>query len=126
MHPLVVLFAFRRDAITSNSPDVARIAPPPPVSVAVTRSGSTAAGRAVARGCPKAATPAFAGAGDDCELAVASIVAASGQALVGVVGPLIEVPALIGRAMSPWPPAASACSAGSRASRQGFLDAVIA
>jgi ACR3 family arsenite transporter len=56
-------------------------------------------GAALALGCPGTTTLAFTAVGDNFEFAIAvAIVAygpASGQALAGVVGPLIEVPVLV-------------------------------
>jgi ACR3 family arsenite transporter len=97
---IVVLFALQGDAITSRPLDVARIALPLLVYFAVMWAGSMAVGRAVGLDHPRATTLAFTAAGNNFELAIAVAIAtfgaASGQALAGVVGPLIEVPVLIG------------------------------
>ncbi|WP_367124743.1 ACR3 family arsenite efflux transporter [Streptomyces phytohabitans] len=97
---VVVLFALQGDAITSKPWDVARIALPLLVYFAVMWTGSMAVGRAVGLDYPKATTLAFTAAGNNFELAIAVAIATfgatSGQALAGVVGPLIEVPVLIG------------------------------
>ncbi|MFC9158780.1 ACR3 family arsenite efflux transporter [Streptomyces bauhiniae] len=97
---IVVLFALQGDAITSRPFDVARIALPLLVYFAVMWAGSMALGRAVGLEYPRATTLAFTAAGNNFELAIAVAIATfgatSGQALAGVVGPLIEVPVLIG------------------------------
>ncbi|QBJ94396.1 arsenical-resistance protein [Streptomyces seoulensis] len=115
---VVVLFALQGDAITSRPLDVARIALPLLVYFALMWAGSMVLGRVVGLNHAKATTLAFTAAGNNFELAIAVAVATfgatSGQALAGVVGPLIEVPVLIGlvhvalaaRHRFPTPPAA--------------------
>ncbi|SFY49121.1 ACR3 family arsenite efflux transporter [Streptomyces sp. F-1] len=97
---IVVLFALQGDAITSRPLDVARIALPLLVYFALMWAGSMAFGRAVGLDHPRTTTLAFTAAGNNFELAIAVCIATfgatSGQALAGVVGPLIEVPVLIG------------------------------
>ncbi|MGI5128396.1 ACR3 family arsenite efflux transporter [Pseudonocardia sp. CA-107938] len=96
---IVVLFALQGHAITSRPLDVARIALPLLAYFALMWFGSLALARAIGLGYERAATLAFTAAGNNFELAIAVAVAtfgvASGQALAGVVGPLIEVPVLV-------------------------------
>jgi ACR3 family arsenite transporter len=97
---IVLLFAIQGDTITSQPLDVARIALP----LLVYFAGMWIAGFVIGwlRGLPypQTASLAFTVASNDFELAIAVAVgvfgATSGQALAGVVGPLIEVPVLIG------------------------------
>jgi arsenical-resistance protein len=97
---IVVLFALQGDAITSRPLDVARIALPLLVYFALMWAGSYALGRAVGLSYERTTTLAFTAAGNNFELAIAVAIATfgvtSGQALAGVVGPLIEVPVLVG------------------------------
>ena len=97
---IVVLFALQGDAITSNPLDVARIALPLLVYFAVMWGGGYAVGTGLGLGYERTTTLAFTAAGNNFELAIAVAIATfgvtSGQALAGVVGPLIEVPVLVG------------------------------
>ncbi len=97
---IVLLFALQGEAITSQPFDVARIAVPLLAYFAIMWAGSMALGWAAGMGYPRATTLAFTAAGNNFELAIAVAVAVfgmtSGEALAGVVGPLIEVPVLVG------------------------------
>jgi len=97
---IVVLFALQGDRITSQPLDVVRIALPLLVYFAVMWGGGYALGAAMGLGYERTTTLAFTAAGNNFELAIAVAIATygatSGQALAGVVGPLIEVPVLVG------------------------------
>ncbi len=96
---IALLFAFQGDAITHRPLDVARIALPLLCYFAVMWTGAFALGRGLHLSYPRTATLAFTAAGNNFELAIAVAIGTfgvtSGQALAGVVGPLIEVPALV-------------------------------
>lgn len=97
---IVILFALQGDQITSRPVDVVRIAVPLLVYFAIMWGGGYAFGKAVGLGYERTTTLAFTAAGNNFELAIAVAIATfgatSGQALAGVVGPLIEVPVLVG------------------------------
>lgn len=96
---IVILFALQGRTITGHPGDVARIALPLLAYFAVMWSGSFALGRALRLPYERTATLAFTAAGNNFELAIAVCIGVfgvtSGQALAGVVGPLIEVPVLV-------------------------------
>lgn len=96
---IVLLFALQGETITSQPLDVARIALPLLVYFALMWFGTFALGKAIGLAYDRTATLAFTAAGNNFELAIAVAIATfgvtSGQALSGVVGPLIEVPVLI-------------------------------
>jgi ACR3 family arsenite transporter len=97
---IVLLFALQGDAIIAQPLDVARIALPLLAYFAVVFGASMLSGRGLGMGYERTTTLAFTAAGNNFELAIAVAIAtfgvASGQALAGVVGPLIEVPVLVG------------------------------
>ncbi|OFE16518.1 arsenical-resistance protein [Humibacillus sp. DSM 29435] len=97
---VVTLFALQGEAIASRPSDVARIALPLLVYFALMWGGGFALGAGLRLGYARTTTLAFTAAGNNFELAIAVAIATygatSGQALAGVVGPLIEVPALVG------------------------------
>jgi ACR3 family arsenite transporter len=97
---IVLLFALQGDAVTSNPLDVVRIALPLLAYFAVMWGIGIVVGKALALGYARSTTLAFTAAGNNFELAIAVAIgtfgATSGQALAGVVGPLIEVPVLVG------------------------------
>ena len=96
---IVLLFAFQGDQITRQPLDVARIALPLLVYFAVMWGGGYLLGKALGMTYERTTTLAFTAAGNNFELAIAVAIAtfgiSSGQALAGVVGPLIEVPVLV-------------------------------
>jgi ACR3 family arsenite transporter len=96
---IVVLFALQGDAITNAPFDVARIAIPLLIYFALMWTGSFATGVKMGFPYDRNASIAFTATGNNFELAIAVAIGvfgvSSGQALAGVVGPLIEVPALV-------------------------------
>ncbi len=97
---IVVLFALQGRTITSEPLAVARIALPLLLYFALMFFGSFFLGRGLGLPYDRTTTLAFTAAGNNFELAIAVAIATfgvtSGQALSGVIGPLIEVPVLIG------------------------------
>ncbi len=97
---VVLLFALQGDEITSHPWDVARIAVPLVVYFALMWTTGLLVSRALGLGYARSTTLAFTAAGNNFELAIAVAIAVfgvtSGQALAGVVGPLVEVPVLVG------------------------------
>jgi arsenical-resistance protein len=96
---IVILFALQGHQITSRPWDVARIALPLLAYFAIMWVGGYLLGAVLGLGYERTTTLAFTAAGNNFELAIAVAIAtygaASGQALAGVVGPLIEVPVLV-------------------------------
>jgi len=96
---IVLLFALQGRQVIDRPLDVLRIALPLLVYFALMFGVGMLAGRLVGLPYARTATLAFTAAGNNFELAIAVAIgtfgATSGQALAGIVGPLIEVPALI-------------------------------
>ncbi|NYG53919.1 ACR3 family arsenite efflux transporter [Nocardioides perillae] len=97
---IVLLFALQGDAIADQPLDVARIALPLLAYFVLMWGGSMLLTRAIGLDYRLATAVSFTAAGNNFELAIAVAIGvfgvASGQALAGVVGPLIEVPVLVG------------------------------
>ncbi|MDH4076770.1 MAG: ACR3 family arsenite efflux transporter [Acidimicrobiia bacterium] len=96
---IVILFALQGEKITNQPLDVARIAVPLLVYFAIMWFGTFALGLRLGLPYDRNASIAFTAAGNNFELAIAVAIGvfgvSSGQALAGVVGPLIEVPVLV-------------------------------
>ena len=97
---VVILFALQGHKITSEPLDVVRIAVPLFCYFAIMWFGGFGIGRRLHLTYGRTAALAFSAASNDFELAIAVAIGVfgvtSGQALAGVVGPLIEVPVLVG------------------------------
>lgn len=97
---IVILFALQGRQITSQPLDVARIALPLLAYFGIMWALGILVGQFLKMHYDRTTTLAFTAAGNNFELAIAVAIATfgatSGQALAGVVGPLIEVPVLIG------------------------------
>ena len=96
---VVILFALQGGKITSEPLDVARIALPLLAYFAIMWLTGFAVSRWLRLSYPRTAALSFSAASNDFELAIAVAIGVfgvtSGQALAGVVGPLIEVPVML-------------------------------
>ncbi|WP_150307191.1 ACR3 family arsenite efflux transporter [Planctomonas psychrotolerans] len=96
---IVMLFALQGQQVIVQPLDVARIALPLLIYFAVTFLLGFLLGKLIGLAYERTTTLAFTAAGNNFELAIAVAIATfgatSGQALAGIVGPLIEVPVLV-------------------------------
>ena len=96
---VVILFALQGETITSEPLSVALIAVPLLGYFAIMWTLGFVTGRRLKLTYPRTTTLAFTASGNDFELAIAVSIGVfgvtSGEALAGVVGPLIEVPVLL-------------------------------
>ncbi len=97
---IVVLFALQGHTITERPWDVLRIAVPLLAFFAIMWFSAFFVSRRVGLSYPRTTAVAFTAASNNFELAIAVSIGVfgvtSGEALAGVVGPLIEVPVLVG------------------------------
>src|SRR5690625_3178297 len=97
---IVLLFSFQGEAITTQPWDVARMAVPLLLYFVLMFLVGFFASKLVGLNYAKSTSVAFTASGNNFELAIAVAIGTfgitSGQALAGVVGPLIEVPVLVG------------------------------
>ena len=96
---IVILFAIQGEKITAEPIDVAKIALPLLAYFLIMWVAGFVIGKLIGLPYPQTASMGFTVASNDFELAIAVAVgvfgATSGEALAGVVGPLIEVPVLV-------------------------------
>src|SRR5699024_7219281 len=104
---VVLLFALQGEAILTSPLDVVRIAIPLLIYFGAMWFVGMIVGKGIGLGYARSTDLASTASGNNFDLAIAVAIgtfgATSGQALAGVVGPLIEVPILVGLAyVSLW------------------------